>query len=90
MFGKFPQFQKPRRFSLNSEGMHFESEDARGDYKWSIFSRIVETPEVFIFVQTTRSSTYVPKRCLRKPDDILILRQLIRENFRGRRRLRRD
>jgi len=90
MFRKFPVIGKPRRISFSSEGMHLESEDAQGDYKWSLFGRIVETPKFFVFMQTAYSGTYVPRRCLSKPDAILILRQLIRENFKGERTLRRD
>lgn len=90
MFRKYPTLRRPRSFSFSSEGMHAESEDARGDYKWSLFHRIVETPKLFLFMSTPRGATYVPKRCLSRPDEIGILRQLIRENFKGKKTLRRE
>ena len=89
LFRKYPAFRKIRRMSFNSDGMHFESEDARGDYKWSVFSRIAETPKTFFLMQTARSATYVPKRCL-KAEDIPTLRRLIRQNFTGKLTLRGD
>ena len=89
LFRKYPAFRKARRMSFSSDGMHLESEDARGDYKWSVFSRIVETPKTFLLMQTARAATYVPKRCL-KAEDIPILRRVIRQNFTGKLTLRGD
>lgn len=89
-FRNYPAYRKPRRFTFDVEGMHLESEDARGDYKWSLFAEIVETKQSFIFRQTSSGGTPVPKRFLAQPDDIPKLRTLIRENFNGKRRLRID
>jgi hypothetical protein len=90
MFREFPMLRKPYRVSFGPEGMHFESEGFQSEYEWSAFNRIVETPEMFILTRATRSHAWIPKRCLRKPSELLILRQLIRENFKGRSTLRRD
>ena len=90
IFKSSPAARKSRHLSFSVEGIHLESEDARGDYKWTLFNRTVETPRVFMFLQTRYAATYVPKRCFSKPEDIVILRQLIRDNFRGKLRLRRD
>jgi hypothetical protein len=83
MFQESPALRHRRRVTFSSEGLQMESEDARGDYKWSLFNRIVETRKVFIFSPTGRGGVYVPKRCLANPNDAIILRQLIRNNFRG-------
>lgn len=90
MFRNYPSMRRLRSFSFSSDGLHIESEDVRADYKWSIFHRVVETPKVFLFIVTPRGATYLPKRCLLTPDDIRILRQLIRENFTGKKTLRRE
>jgi hypothetical protein len=90
MFHKFPTMRRPCRVSFSAEGMHIESEDAQGDFKWSLFYQIWETPKTFLFMQTTRGAVYIPKRCLHTSDDIAILRRLIRDNFTGKRRLRTD
>jgi YcxB-like protein len=91
IFHETPALRKPRSISFSTGGLHLESEDARGDYKWSVFPNVVETPRVFLFMQTTRSGAlYVPKRCLSGPDDVVKLRNLIRANFAGKARLRHD
>ena len=41
-FWKSPTLEKPRQFTFDAEGMHVESEDARGDYKWSLFRSVFE------------------------------------------------
>ena len=88
-FREYPRYRKARRLSFSSQGMRLDSEDAQGEYKWSIFSQIVETPKVFLLMQTARSAMYVPKRCL-GPGEIPTLRRLIRQNFTGTLRLRAD
>ncbi len=90
LFRKSPQFQKPVRYTLNPEGLRFESESASGAFKWSAFDRVVETRKVFAFSMTSQSGTYIPKRCLASPSDVPLLRQLIRDNFKGKWTLRRD
>jgi YcxB-like protein len=89
-FRQSPGLRKPRRYSFNVDGMHLESEDARGDFKWSLFNEVVETKRCFLFMQTDRGGTPIPKRCLSQPHSLLSLRTLIRENFKGKRRLRVD
>jgi hypothetical protein len=90
MFHKYLAMGHLRRVSCSAEGMHIESEDGRGDYKWSLFHQIVETPKTFLFMQTTSGAVYIPKRCLPRLNDIAVLRRLIRDNFTGKRWLRTD
>jgi hypothetical protein len=90
MFHKYPALCRSRRVTFSSEGVHIESEDAQGDFRWPLFYQIVETPKSFLFMQTTRGATHIPKRCFSNSDDILILRRLIRDNFAGKKRLRSD
>jgi hypothetical protein len=89
-FRTYPAYRKPRRYSFDAEGLHLQSDNARGDYKWSVFTKVVETKRRFQFMQTDRSGIPIPKRFLTQPDDIPRLRRLIRENFQGTRRLRID
>ena len=79
-----------RTISFRSEGLHLESEDLSADYKWSLFHRIVETHRAFHFIVGPRSATVLPKRSLSNSGEMQMLRQLIRENFKGKKRLRPD
>jgi hypothetical protein len=92
IFHESPSLRKTRTVSFSEQGIHIESEDGRGDYKWSIFRNIVETPRVFLFMQTTRGTgaLYLPKRCMFGSDDVAKLRRLIRANFAGKTRLQPD
>jgi hypothetical protein len=91
MFRSSPLLRTPRRVSFGAEGIHVESEHGRGDYKWSVFQKIVESRKMFFFMQTTYTGALcVPKRCLSDRDDLLKLRQVIRDNFHGEPRLRID
>jgi hypothetical protein len=89
-FRKSPAVRRPRRLIFRTEGIQFESQDARGEYKWSLFMRVIETREIFLLLQTAHAATYIPKRCFRSPSDVELLRQLIRDNFKGKWTLRRD
>ncbi len=90
LFQKYPAFRKTRRMTVSPREIVIESDDARSECKWSLFTRVWETSELFLFQQTERTATYVPKRCLSSIENVHLLRELIRENFRGKCRLRRD
>ena len=90
MFKKSPALRRPRRVTLTSEGMRMEAEDASGEYKWALFWRIRETYKCFLLFQTTHSATYIPKRCFSSPEEISRFREILRTNFRGKLRLRRE
>jgi hypothetical protein len=89
MFRETPSLTKPRQYTFSAEGIRFESEDATADLKWSAFIRIYETRSLFIFLQTTRAAIYIPKRFIESEQDVPRLRQLIRDDFKGKWRLRR-
>jgi hypothetical protein len=90
LFRNAPGFKTPAKYMFDTQGMRFESEDAKGEYKWSVFGRIFETRKAFALAQTDYAATYIPKRCFKSPSDISVFRVLVRENFKGRWRLRRD
>jgi hypothetical protein len=86
---KAPGFNKPVRFAFTSESVRFESENATGDFKWITFSQVIETSRAFALSQTGLVATYVPKRCFASEADIATFRQLVRDHFKGKYRLRR-
>ena len=88
-FRKSPALANRRRYTFRNTGITVESDDASSNCKWPLFQRALETPNLFVFSQTSFSATYIPKRCFFSPDDIGRLRELIRENMPGKWRLRR-
>lgn len=88
MFWNSPALKKPRQITLDAQGMRVESDDMRGDYKWSVFQSVHESTKVFAFAPTSWQGIYLPKRCLKGPEEILLVRQLIREHFQGAKHLR--
>jgi hypothetical protein len=90
MFRNSPQLRETVNYTFSSEGMRFDSKDSSGSCKWSGFDRILETRKVFAFSVTSQAATYVPKRCFVPRNDIAALRQLVRDNFKGKWRLRTD
>jgi hypothetical protein len=90
VFQKAPGFKKPVKYMLNAQGLRFESADAKGEYNWSVFARVLETRKAFALAQTDYAATYIPKRCFASHEEIVRLRQIIVENFKGKCQLRRD
>ncbi|HLZ14316.1 MAG TPA: YcxB family protein [Candidatus Acidoferrum sp.] len=90
IFRNSPALKSTRRITLSDDGMHFESTDSTGDYKWSLFAGVMETRKTFLLKQTAYAATYIPKRCFSSPEEIQIVRDLIRKNFKGKYRLRRS
>jgi hypothetical protein len=89
MFRETPSLNKPRLYTFSADGIRLESEDGSANLKWSIFVRILETSNLFVFQQTSYAATYLPKRFLNSEHEISGLRRLIRDNFKGKWRLRR-
>lgn len=89
-FRKSPAMKKPRRLIIGTTGIKIESEDVNSDYKWSLIQRAYETKRLFVLMHTTFSAIYIPKRCFTSPDDVLRLREIIRQSVQGKWRLRRD
>jgi hypothetical protein len=85
-----PNVARTRRVTFRSDIILFESAEAKSECKWTFFSRVIETPRAFIFSQGKAGGTYIPKRCLPSHEDIVLLRALIRENFKGKMVLRQD
>jgi hypothetical protein len=90
IFRGTPGFTRSKRITFRPDIILFESAEAKSEFKWTLFSRVFETPRVFVFSQGKVGGTYIPKRCFASQQDIVFLRQLIRENFKGKATLRRD
>jgi hypothetical protein len=90
IFRGTPTFTSSKRITFRSDLVLLESADARSECKWTLFSRVFETPRVFVFARGKAGGTYVPKRCFGSQQDVAFLRKLIRENFKGKTTLRRD
>jgi len=90
MFRNSPALKLTRRITFSDTGIHFESTDSVGDYKWSLFAGVVETRKTFLLKQTAYAATYIPKRCFSSPEEIQLVRDLIRQNFKGKYKLRRS
>jgi hypothetical protein len=90
VFRGTPSFAVLKRVTFRPELILFESESVKSECKWTLFLSVVETPRFFLFSQGKVGGTYIPKRCFASPEDVAFLRKLIRENFKGKAKLRRD
>jgi hypothetical protein len=90
VFRGTPGFAKSTRVTFRPDNILFETESGKSECKWTTFVNILETSTLFFFSQGKIGGTYVPKRCFGSPADIESLRQLVRENFKGKATLRRD
>ena len=85
-----PSFSSPKRITFRPDMILLESAEAKSECKWALYSRVFETRRTFVFVQGKAGGIYVPKRCFASPEDLSLLRKLIRENFKGQAVLRVD
>jgi hypothetical protein len=81
---------KSRIYKFAPGGVKIEADDATTDCKWVVFRKIIETRKVFLFMYDGRVSTYLPKRCLRSPEEVKRLRRLIQDHAPPNWELRRD
>ena len=88
LFRKTPSMKKVRTYTFTSEGVNCVTDDARYDCNWSVFTRIHESRRGFIFLLGAQG-IHVPRRYFSSHDDVLSLRQIIRDNFKGKTHLMR-
>jgi len=90
LFRSTPSLAETSRITFRPDEILFQSERAKSECKWTLFTRVFETRKVFAFSQGGIGATYVPKRFFTDPNDIQLLRRMIRENFKGKWTLRSD
>jgi len=90
LFRGTPAFARPKRITFRPDIILSESAEAKGEIKWTFFTWIFETPTAFVFSHGKVGETYIPKRCFATKQDIALLRELIRQHFKGKTTLRRD
>jgi YcxB-like protein len=90
LFRKPSRLAEPTRISFRPDKIIFQSDHGTSECKWTIFVSVYEMRKIFVFSQGKVGGTYVPKRCFSSPEDVALLRTLIRENLKGKWTLRRD
>lgn len=83
-----PTLREQRRYSFSDRDVHFDSELMTCDLRWDSFSRIVESRRSFILYLGPLYGMVIPKRYLTQPDDLQRLRELFRNQFKGKLKLR--
>src|SRR5260370_22271702 len=89
MFRHGPTLQQPRKYSVSGSGLEVDSEAMTCSFRRNAFSRILETRRSFLFFLSPIFGIVVPKRCVSSLDDIVRLRDLVTQQFKGQLKLRR-
>ncbi|HEY1423873.1 MAG TPA: YcxB family protein [Candidatus Acidoferrum sp.] len=90
LFRKPSRLAETTRITFRPDKILFQTDNANSECKWTIFTRVYETRKIFAFSQGNIGGTYVPKRFFSSPDEVEQLRQMIRQNLKGKWTLRRD
>jgi hypothetical protein len=82
-FRNSPRLHETMRYELRDQGIHFVSEHVTSDSKWSLFVSARETKTKFALGSSDFRALYIPKRCLTL-ENVKLMRQMIRENVKGK------
>jgi YcxB-like protein len=85
-----PTLAETRQYSFSDRGVNFRGERMTCDLRWNGFHRIAESRRSFLLYLSPGFGAVIPKRCFSSPEGVVFLRQLIRENFKGKSTLRHD
>jgi hypothetical protein len=80
--------REPRRYLFSDRDVHFDSQLMNCDLQWGSFYRIVEKRRSFVLYLAPLSGMVIPKKFLTKPDDLQRLRELFRNHYKGKLKLR--
>jgi YcxB-like protein len=83
-----PTLRERRQYAFSDRGVHFDSELMTCELKWGSFSRIIENPRTFVLYLAPLAGMVIPKKHLNKHDDLQRLRELFRNHFKGKLKLR--
>lgn len=64
------EYQKPREVRIDSRGILVKTSTSEGHYKWSAFSKVIESPTSFVLVYGPWQYAVLPKREFTIPGDI--------------------
>jgi hypothetical protein len=70
--------RKEQTYEFSPEGVVEQLADHSAFVKWSVFSRVVETRDFYVFLMRGRRAIFLPKRALESPADHEQYRELIR------------
>jgi len=73
--------RKEQTYEFSPDGVNERLANLSASLKWSVFSKVVETRDFYVFMVGGRRATCVPKRAFGSPLDHENYRQLVREQL---------
>jgi hypothetical protein len=67
--------------TISPSGLTVRMSDESHAYAWQVFTHFVETDLSFLIFQSPNRLLYLPKRGLRRPEDVNALRQLLQDQI---------
>ncbi|MGH9041961.1 MAG: YcxB family protein [Acidimicrobiia bacterium] len=63
-----PRLAEEQEHAFHEDGIQVRAGKERGKLPWSFYTKVVETPHVYVFFRTSRQGNFVPKRGFVSPD----------------------
>jgi len=81
---KNPDKLGPAKHLIGPDGTSNESSHGESKAKWTAYSRIKETPRLFLLYTQSNFALIVPKRCFDGPAEVERYRKVLRTYYKGR------
>ena len=86
-FNTNSSLREKRHFVISEGGLESSSSSSAGKLAWTLFHKVVETPEMFFFFTSSVGFIVLPKRSLAGGEQVQALRTLIRQTLGGKAKL---
>jgi hypothetical protein len=87
-FRRSPGMQGPINYTFSNEGIDVQTKVSTAHCLWPVFNRVLETKSYLLLFQNKIIGNIIPKRDILDEPALSQLRQLIRENVKGKNKLR--
>ena len=75
-FSKHPNLHGPFQVEINEDGIRFVSANATWDFRWTAYTKALETKNLFVLYQGDCTFSFLPKQAF-APDQVLDFRSLV-------------
>ncbi|MGH8991346.1 MAG: YcxB family protein [Acidimicrobiia bacterium] len=80
---KSPGMAEEQEHTFTEGGIHVRAGKERGQLPWGFYTKVVETPHVYVLLRNSRQGNFVPKRGFPSPDAETSFRALAAANLRA-------
>ena len=80
-FRRNPKFRDEYHLTFSRENIHFKTASIDSTLQWTLYERVIESPDLFLLVYGKGLYTLIPKRCFDSEEGVNAFRALLNQTI---------